>query len=119
MYARGMSTRGIEAHLKEIYGVDVSPTLISTVTDAVQEEVRAWQNRPLEALYPILYMDALYVKMRHNGHVENRAVYVAIDINMEWSKEVLPESGVKTLRASGLEGLEPVDFVEDFGDQIG
>ena len=70
MYARGMSTRDIEAHLAEIYGVNVSPTLISTVTEAVQEEVRAWQNRPLEALYPILYMDALYVKMRHNGHVE-------------------------------------------------
>ncbi len=89
LYARGMTTRDIEAHLKEIYGVDVSPTLISTVTDAVQEEVRTWQNRPLEALYPILYMDALYVKMRHNGHVENRAVHVAIGINIEGSKEVL------------------------------
>jgi putative transposase len=89
MYARGMSTRDIEAHLQEMYGVDVSPTLISTVTDAVQEEVRTWQNRPLEALYPILYMDALYVKMRHNGHVENRAVHVAIGINIEGSKEVL------------------------------
>jgi putative transposase len=89
MYARGMSTRDIEAHLKEIYGVDVSPALISTVTDAVQEEVRSWQNRPLEGLYPILYLDALYVKMRHNGHVENRAVHVAIGISMEGSKEVL------------------------------
>ena len=59
------------------------------VTDEVQEEVRTWQNRPLEALYPILYMDALSVKMRHNGHVENRAVHVAIGINMEGSKEVL------------------------------
>ena len=89
LYARGMTTRDIEAHLKEIYGVDVSPTLISSVTDEVQDEVRAWQNRPLEALYPILYMDALYVKMRHNGHVENRAVHVAIGINIEGSKEVL------------------------------
>ena len=89
LYARGMTTRDIEAHLKEIYGVDVSPTLISTVTEEVQEEVRAWQNRPLEALYPILYMDALCVKMRHNGHVENRAVHVAIGINLEGSKEVL------------------------------
>lgn len=59
MYARGMSTREIEAHLEEIYGVNVSPTLVSTVTEAVQEEVRVWQNRPLEPLYPILYMDAL------------------------------------------------------------
>ena len=89
MYARGMSTRDIEEHLHEIYGVNVSPSLISTVTEEVQEEVRAWQNRPLEELYPILYMDALIVKMRHNGHVENRAVHVAIGINMEGMKEVL------------------------------
>jgi putative transposase len=89
MYARGMSTRDIEAHRKEIYGLDVSPTLISTVTEQVQEEVRAWQNRPLEELYPILYRDALCVKMRRNGHVENRAVHVAIGINLEGVKEVL------------------------------
>jgi putative transposase len=89
MYARGMSRRDIETHLKEIYGVDVSPALISTVTDEVQEEVRAWQNRPLDELYPILYMDALHVKMRHNGHVENRAAHVAIGINVEGMKEVL------------------------------
>jgi putative transposase len=89
MYARGMSTREITAHLEEIYGVEVSPTLISQVTDAVQDEVRTWQNRPLEPLYPILYLDALYVKMRDNGHVENRAVYVAIGVNLEGHKEVL------------------------------
>jgi putative transposase len=89
MYARGMSTRDIEAHLKEIYAVEASPTLVSSVTDAVLEEVLAWQNRPLEALYPILYLDALYVKMRHNGQVENRAVHVAIGITLEGSKEVL------------------------------
>lgn len=79
MYARGMSTREIQGHLEEIYGVEVSPTLISNVTDAVLEEVRAWQNRPLDAIYPILYLDALYVRMRDNGHVQNRAVYVAIE----------------------------------------
>ena len=78
MYARGMSTREIQGHLEEIYGVEVSPTLISNVTEAVQEEVRAWQNRPLEPIYPIVYLDALYVRMRDNGHVQNRAVYVAI-----------------------------------------
>jgi putative transposase len=89
MYARGMSTREIQGHLEEIYGVDVSPTLISNVTDAVQDEVRAWQNRPLEPIYPIVYMDALYVRMRDNGHVQNRAVYVAIGVNLEGSKEVL------------------------------
>jgi putative transposase len=89
MYARGMTTRDIQAHLQEIYGVDVSPALVSNVTEAVQDEVRAWQNRPLDAIYPIMYLDALYVKMRDNGHVQNRAVYVAIGVNLEGSKEVL------------------------------
>jgi len=74
MYARGMTTREIQGHLREMYGVEVSPTLISDVTDAVLEEVKAWQNRPLAAIYPVLYLDALYVKMRHEGRVENRAV---------------------------------------------
>jgi putative transposase len=81
MYARGMSTRDIQAHLEEIYGVDVSASLISEVTDAVVEEVRAWQNRPLEPIYMIVYLDALIVKMRHEGRVENRAVFVAIGVN--------------------------------------
>lgn len=89
MYARGMSTRDIEAHLEEIYGVEVSPTLVSTVTESVQEEVRSWQNRPLDSLYPIVYLDALYVRMRDSGHVQNRAVYVAIGVNLEGHKEVL------------------------------
>lgn len=89
MYARGMTTREIQGHLEEIYGVGVSPALISEVTDAVQEEVRAWQNRPLEALYPIVYLDALMVKARHEGRVTNRAVYVAIGVTLEGEKEVL------------------------------
>ena len=89
MYARGMTTREIQAHLEEIYGIEVSPGLISNVTEAVQDEVRAWQNRPLEPIYPIVYMDALYVRMRENGHVQNRAVYVAIGVNLEGYKDVL------------------------------
>ncbi len=89
MYARGMTTREIQGHLQEIYGVDVSPTLVFNVTEAVQDEVRAWQNRPLEPTYPIVYMDALYVRMRDNGHVQNRAVHVAIGVNLEGYKEVL------------------------------
>jgi putative transposase len=89
MYARGMTTREIQGHLQEIYGVEVSPSLISEVTDAVLEEVKAWQTRPLEALYPILFLDALMVKMRHEGRVENRAVYVAIGIDLEGRKDVL------------------------------
>jgi putative transposase len=84
-----MTTRDIQGHLEEIYGVEVSPTLISNVTDAVLDEVRAWQNRPLDAVYPILYLDALVVKMREEGTVQNRAVYVAIGITMEGHKEVL------------------------------
>jgi len=89
MYARGMTTREIQGHLEEIYGVEVSPTLISAVTDAVQEEVRTWQSRPLEPLYPIVYLDALVVKMRHEGQVGNRCVHVAIGVNLEGQKEVL------------------------------
>jgi putative transposase len=89
MYARGMTTRDIQAHLEEIYGVEVSPSLISEVTDAVVEEVRAWQHRPLDPIYMIVYLDALIVKMRHEGRVENRAVFVAIGVNQEGAKEVL------------------------------
>jgi putative transposase len=89
MYARGMTTRDIQAHLLEIYKVEVSPALISSVTAAVQEEVIAWQGRPLDALYPIVYLDALKVRMRDNGHVQNRAVHVAIGVNLEGKKEVL------------------------------
>lgn len=89
MYARGMSTREIQGHLAEIYQVEVSPSLISEVTDAVIEEVKAWQNRPLEPLYPVIFLDALIVKMRQDGRVENRAVYVAISIDLEGQKDVL------------------------------
>jgi putative transposase len=89
LYARGMTTRDIQGHLEELYGVKVSATFISNVTDAVLEEVRAWQSRPLDAVYPIVYMDALVVKMREQGQGQNRAVYVAIGINMQAHKEVL------------------------------
>lgn len=89
MYARGMTTREIQGHLEEIYGTEVSPGLISEVTDGVVDELRAWQNRALEPLYAIVYLDALYVKMRHEGRVENRAVYVAIGVDLEGRKDVL------------------------------
>jgi len=100
MYARGMTTREIQGHLEEMYGVEVSPTLISEVTDGVMEEVKAWQNRPLEPLYAIVYLDALYVKMRHEGRVENRAVYVCIGVDMDGRKDVLG------LWTSGNEGAK-------------
>lgn len=89
MYARGMSTREIQGHLQQMYGVEVSPTLISTVTDAVMDEVKTWQNRPLEPIYGLMFLDALYVKMRHEGRVENRAVYVSIGVDLEGRKDVL------------------------------
>ena len=89
LYARGMTTREIQGHLEEMYQVEVSPTLISNVTEAVIEEVKAWQTRPLDAIYPIAYLDVLVVKMRSEGRVENRAVYVVIGINLEGQKEVL------------------------------
>lgn len=89
LYSRGMTTREIQGHLEEIYGVDVSPTLISAVTDAVADEVKVWQNRPLDLIYPIVYMDAIRVKVRDNGHVKNKAVYLAIGITMDGVKDVL------------------------------
>lgn len=89
LYARGMTTREIQSHLEEMYQVEVSPSLISAVTDAVIEEVKAWQNRPLDALYPILYLDALQVKIRDGAHIRNKAIYLAIGINLAGIKEVL------------------------------
>jgi len=89
MYARGMTTREIQGHLEEMYGVEISPALVSEVTDAVTDEVKAWQSRPLEPIYAIVFLDALYVKMRHEGRVENRAVYVVIGVDLEGRKEVL------------------------------
>jgi putative transposase len=89
MYARGMSTREIQGHLEDIYGIGVSPTLISNVTDGVLEEVQAWQSSPLEAVYPIVYLDALVVKVRDSGHINNKAIYVVLGVNLEGQKEVL------------------------------
>jgi putative transposase len=89
LYARGMTTREIGGHLEEIYGVEVSPGLVSAATDAVIEEVRAWQTRPLDAVYPILYLDALVVKVKENGRVINKSVYLVIGVNLQGLKEVL------------------------------
>jgi putative transposase len=89
LYARGMSTREIQQNLQEIYQIDVSPALISNVTDEVIEEVKAWQNRQLDSVYPIVYMDAIQFKVRDSGHVKNKAVYLAIGVTMEGLKEVL------------------------------
>lgn len=89
LYARGMSTREIQGHLKELYGVEVSPSLISAVTDAVLEDVQAWQSRPLDRFYPVIFLDALHLKVRRERHVEPCAVYVALALNLEGHKELL------------------------------
>jgi putative transposase len=89
LYARGMTVREIQSHLTEMYGTEVSPTLISTVTDAVIDEVKTWQSRPLDVLYPIVYMDCIHVKVRDAGTVRAKAVYLALGINMAGEKELL------------------------------
>ena len=88
LYARGMTVREIQAHLEEMYGTEVSPTLISSVTDAVNDEVKAWQARPLDPIYPIVYLDCIHVKVRE-GAVRVKAVYLAIGVSMTGEKEVL------------------------------
>lgn len=89
MYARGMSVREIQEHIREMYAVPISASLISDITDGVADMARSWQSRPLESFYAVVFLDVLYVKIRHEGRVENRAVYVAIGIDMEGRKDVL------------------------------
>ncbi len=95
LYARGMTNREIQGHLKELYHTEISPTLISNVTDAVLDQVRAWQARPLDSVYPILYLDAIFIKVRradirpNEGRVKNKAVYLALAINLRGEKELL------------------------------
>ncbi len=100
LYARGMSVREIQGHLKELYHTEVSPALISAVTDAVADEVRQWQGRPLDPVYPILYMDCIHVKVRDSGTVSTKAVYLALGVTMNGVKELLgmwisPNEGAK------------------------
>lgn len=89
LYARGMTTREIQGHLEDLYGAEISPTLVTNVTDTVLEDVKAWQNRPLEAVYPIVYLDAIHLKLRNSGHVRNQAVYLSLGINMDSQKELM------------------------------
>lgn len=89
LYARGMTTRDIQHHLRELYGTDVSPELISRATDGVLDEFRTWQSRPLEAVYPIVYLDALFVSVRDGGQVTKRAFYVALGVQVDGRRDVL------------------------------
>jgi len=132
MYARGMSTREIQGHLRELYGIEVSPDLVGAVTDAVLDEVAEWQNRPLEALYPLVFLDALRVKVRDEGTVRNKAVYVALGVRPDGIKEVLglwveQTEGAKfwlrvmtELRERGVEDIliAVVDGLKGFPDAI-
>jgi putative transposase len=100
MYARGMSTRDIQAHLEEIYGTEVAPSLISTVTDAVVDEVTSWQSRPLDPVWPFVFLDALVIKVRDQGVVQNKSAYVALGVGVDGHKEILglwlePTEGAK------------------------
>lgn len=89
MYAKGMTVRDIQGTLQELYGVDVSPTTLSAITDKVWELVESWQSRPLASLYPIIYLDAIHIKMRREGKVENTAVYVVLGVDLEGHRDVL------------------------------
>src|SRR5690606_19067264 len=132
MYARGMSTREITGHLRELYGIDVSPDLISTVTDAVLEEVAAWQARPLDPAYPLVFFDAIRVKIRDEGLVRSKAIHIALGMRADGGKEVLglwveQNEGAKfwlrvmnELRNRGTEDimLAVVDGLKGFPDAI-
>ena len=132
MYARGMSTREITGHLRELYGIDVSPDLISTVTDAVLEEVAAWQARPLDQAYPLVFFDAIRVKIRDEGMVRNKAIHIALGVMADGTKVVLglwieQNEGAKfwlrvmnELKNRGVEDimLAVVDGLKGFPDAI-
>ena len=89
MYARCMTTREFQGHIEEIYGIETSPSLISAITGAVMEEVTSWQNRPLEPCYPVVFMDAIRVNIRRDGAVSNKAVFVALAILPDGTRDVL------------------------------
>lgn len=132
MYGRGLSTRDIQAHIEEIYGIGISPELVSAITDAVIDEVTAWQNRPLETTYAVVYFDALRVKIRDEGLVRNKAVYLAIGLTCEGDKDILglwieQTEGAKfwlkvmhDLKARGLHDvlIAVVDGLKGFPDAI-
>ena len=89
MYGRGMTTRDIKGHIQDMYGVEISADLVSQITDSVLDEVRVWQSRPVDPVYPIVFLDALFVKVRDAGRIRNKAVYLALGINMHGDKELL------------------------------
>lgn len=117
MYALGMTVRDIQSHLHDIYGVDVNSGLISEVTDSVLEAVKLWQDRPLEALYPIVYLDAMVVIMRHEGKVENRAVNTATGISVECGGREVGSGAVGEQRRRGETVAGDSQKPEESGDE--
>lgn len=89
MYAKGMSTRDIENHMRDIYGIDVSPGLVSKITDKILPQIAEWQSWPLDRIYPIVFLDAIHFKARKENHIVNKAVYSVLGVNMEGKKEIL------------------------------
>ena len=132
LYSRGLSTRDITSHIEEMYGVEVSPDLVSTITDSVRELVREWQSRMIEEVYPIVYLDAIRVKIRMDGLVQNRCIYLGIGVNINGQKEVLGLWAAETegakfwlsilteLRARGLKDIfiACVDGLKGFTEAI-
>lgn len=133
LYARGNSTRDIQAMLEELYGIDVSPTTISAITDKVWPLVESWQSRPLEKLYPIVYLDALHVKLRRQGKVQNTALYTVLGVDLEGHRDVLGHwvgdggeganfwlSVITDLQTRGVEDIfiACVDGLSGFSDAI-
>jgi putative transposase len=102
MYAKGMTTRDIQAHIKDLYGYEISPETVSSITDKVMERAREWQGRPLESLYALIYMDAVFLKMRLEGHVRNVALHTIIGVNLDGQKECL---GLRNQPCTGSRSL--------------
>lgn len=133
LYARGLTVREVQGHLRELYGTEVSPDLISRVTDAVLDEVKEWQNRPLDSVYPVVFLDALRVRIRDGGQVRSKAGYVALGLTVDGDKEVLglwieQTEGAKfwlkamaELKNRGLQDIliAVVDGLKGFPDAIG
>ena len=111
MYARGMTVREIRGHLEELYGIEVSPDLVSAITDAVLDEVAEWQNRPLDICYPLVFFDAIRVKVRDEGFVRNKAIYIALGVLPDGTKEILAsgstDRGRQILAARGKRVKDP------------
>jgi transposase-like protein len=119
MYAKGMTTRNIQSHIKDLYNYDISPEIVSSITDKVVERAREWQSRPLDPIYAVIYMDAVFLKMRTEGHVRSVAVYTIIGINLDGHKDCLGMWVCETESAKyWLSVLNECFVSEEFGQPV-